>query len=305
MPLATFLAMFFSVLMPTKQWFAPAEPLMVSNDSTQAVQLVMNEFQGGRVETDVPTRVEPGQRVDLRVMFPAVRVGTYVCYAVPPGKTPAEFVGAPIVISLRGDNRPGMSGNVATVKVDPLSVARFTTTAGQMTAALYYDVAPHTVENFVELARGGFYDGLRFHRVVPDFIAQTGDPVGDSSGGPGYTVPAEFNARQHLRGVLSMSRESDPMEAQGAQPRQAFADTAGSQFFICLNYDNTKRLDGRYTVFGRLTAGDETLAKIGGGAVTDVDRPTDPVTITKLEILPVTPADNPYLALFTPVSNAR
>jgi cyclophilin family peptidyl-prolyl cis-trans isomerase len=307
MPLATFLAMFFSILMPSKQWYAPAEPLSVKIDAKEAVQLVLLEFQGGRVETEVPTTVEPGQTIDVRVMFPAMRVGTYILYAVPPGKPTAEFVGTPLVISMRGDGRPGLANKVAVIKVEPLSVAKLTTSAGEMQAILYYDVAPTTVDNFISLARGGFYDGLTFHRVVPDFIVQTGDPVGDNSGGPGYTIEPEFNGRQHLRGTLSMARESDPMEAQGSLPRPEFARTAGSQFFICLSYEKTKRLDGRYTAFGRLVGGEETLTTIGSGTVADAStgRPEQPVKISRIEIVPVTPSDNPYLGFFVRVEEVR
>jgi cyclophilin family peptidyl-prolyl cis-trans isomerase len=155
----------------------------------------------------------------------------------------------------------------------------------------------------VSLARGGFYDGLKFSRVVPGFFARTGDPVGDGSGGPGYQIEAEFNNRPHLRGVLSMAREGDPMESQGAMPRPEFANTAGSQFFVALNYDKTQRLDNRYTAFGKLIGDEsiETLRKIGGGAIADAasNRPAEPVTITRLEIVPVTPETNPYLTLMS------
>lgn len=302
MSIATLIALFFSVLLPAKQWYAPAEPLTVTVDARSGtVQLILTDFQGGQIGTDVPSTVEPGQSIDLRVIFPNLRVGTYVVYAVPPGKTTADFVGTPLLLSLRGDPRPGLGSTLAGTRIDPLSVARFTTTAGVMTAAFYYDFAPNTVANFTSLARGGYYDGLKFHRLVPGFIAQTGDPSGDSSGGPGYQIESEFNGRPHLRGVLSMAREGDPMESQGAQPRPEFANTAGSQFFIALDYAKTRRLDGRYTAFGKLV-GDEsakTLEAIANGDVADATtgRPKEPVTITKLEIVPVTPQTNPYLTL--------
>lgn len=303
MQIATLLTLLFSVLMPAKQWFAPGEPIAISNGSNAAIQLVLTDFQGGQIGTDVPSTVEPGQSVDLKVIFPNLRVGTYVVYAVPPGKTTQEFVGTPLLLSLRGDPRPGMSATLAGTRIEPLSIAKFTTTAGEMQAAFYYDFAPNTVANFVNLARGGFYDGLRFHRVVPDFIVQAGDPNGDNSGGPGYQIEAEFNGRPHLPGVLSMAREGDPMESQGAMPRPEFANTAGSQFFVALDYAKTRRLDNRYTAFGKVIGDNSmaTLKKIGGGAVADATtgRPAEPVTITKLEIIPVTPETNPYLTLMS------
>ena len=110
--------------------------------------------------------------------------------------------------------------------------------------------APKTVDNFVTLAKKGFYNGLTFHRVVPDFVVQGGCPKGDGTGGPGHTVPAEFNARKHVRGTLAMARSQDP-------------DSAGSQFYIC--YGPTPHLDRNYTVFGQVTSGMEHVDRIKQG----------------------------------------
>ncbi|MEE8459428.1 MAG: peptidylprolyl isomerase, partial [Phycisphaerales bacterium] len=133
--------------------------------------------------------------------------------------------------------------------------AVISTSAGDMTVELWNDVAPKHAENFLKLARSGFYDNLTFHRILPDFMIQGGCPDGDGSGGPGWTVDAEFNDREHHPGTLSMARSSDP-------------DSAGSQFFICLTRNKCRHLDGEYTAFGQVTEGMdvvETLAK------TDVD----------------------------------
>ncbi len=307
MQLIPLIAALFSVLMPSKNWYAPSEPLNVKVDAQQTVTLVLSDFQGRRINTDVPTDVEPGKTVDIRAMFPAMRLGTYVLYAVPPGKTTADFVGTPLVIELRGDKRPGAPAGAIVIRVDPLCVAKFDTTAGEMTAAFYYDVAPNTVANFISLANGGFYDGLLFHRVVPDFIVQSGDPLADNSGGPGYEIGAEFNGRLHLRGVLSMARENDPMESQGAMPRPEFANSAGSQFFICLNHDKTERLDRKYTAFAQLISGDETLQKIGSGEIADAStgRPKEPVRINSLRIMPVTSGIDPYPTLLEKASEEK
>jgi peptidyl-prolyl cis-trans isomerase B (cyclophilin B) len=110
--------------------------------------------------------------------------------------------------------------------------------------------APKTVENFVTLARKGFYNGLTFHRVVPDFVVQGGDPKGNGTGGPGYTIPAEFNKHKHVRGSVAMARSQHP-------------DSAGSQFYI--TYGPTPHLDGSYTVFGRVTSGMEHVDRIKVG----------------------------------------
>jgi peptidyl-prolyl cis-trans isomerase B (cyclophilin B) len=110
--------------------------------------------------------------------------------------------------------------------------------------------APKTVENFVTLAKKGFYNNLTFHRVVRDFVVQGGCPKGDGTGGPGYTVPAEFNKQKHVRGTLAMARSQDP-------------NSAGSQFYIC--YGSTPHLDGSYTVFGKVTSGMEHVDRIKQG----------------------------------------
>ena len=102
--------------------------------------------------------------------------------------------------------------------------------------------APKTVENFVTLAKKGFYNGLTFHRVVPGFVVQGGCPKGNGTGGPGYTVPAEFNKNKHVRGSVAMARSQHP-------------DSAGSQFYI--TYGAQPHLDNNYTVFGKVTSGME------------------------------------------------
>ena len=114
----------------------------------------------------------------------------------------------------------------------------------------YPEDAPKTVENFVTLAKKGFYNGLTFHRVVPDFVVQGGDPKGNGTGGPGYTIKAEFNKQKHVRGSLAMARSQHP-------------DSAGSQFYI--TYGPTPHLDGNYTVFGKVTSGMEHVDRIKQG----------------------------------------
>ena len=121
---------------------------------------------------------------------------------------------------------------------------------GEIRMEFFPEDAPTTVENFVTLAKKGFYDGLTFHRVVPDFVVQGGCPKGDGTGGPGHTIKAEFNAQKHVRGSVAMARALHP-------------DSAGSQFYIC--YGPTPHLDGSYTVFGRVVAGMEHVDRVGQG----------------------------------------
>jgi len=143
------------------------------------------------------------------------------------------------------------------------------TSHGTITVELWNDVAPKHAENFLKLARSGFYDGLGFHRILKDFVIQGGCPNGNGAGGPGWNVKAEFNDRKHEEGVLSMARSSDP-------------DSAGSQFFICLGRDHCKHLDGQYTAFGRVTDGIEAVRAIGAIPADSNGRPKTLPTMTSV-----------------------
>ena len=128
---------------------------------------------------------------------------------------------------------------------------------GTITVELYPDVAPITVENFVSLAKKGFYDGLTFHRIIKGFMIQGGDPLGNGTGGSGKTIKGEFsgngvnNPLKHTRGVISMARSSDP-------------NSASSQFFIM--HEDAPHLDGQYAAFGKVTEGMEVVDKIANDA---------------------------------------
>ncbi len=121
--------------------------------------------------------------------------------------------------------------------------AEIQTSKGTMTVEFFENDAPGTVDNFCKLAGDGFYDGLTFHRVIPDFVIQGGCPVGNGTGGPGYRIKCETSGgnQYHDRGVLSMAH--------------AGRDTGGSQFFICHSRNNTSHLDGVHTCFGRVVEG--------------------------------------------------
>ncbi len=132
-------------------------------------------------------------------------------------------------------------------------------------AELYPDVAPNTVANFVSLAGAGFYDGLIFHRVIPGFMIQGGDPTGSGMGGPGYAIKGEFadndfkkNKLKHTRGVLSMARSM-------------MRDSAGSQFFVM--HADAPHLDGSYAAFGKVTEGMEAVDRIAETETAAQDRP--------------------------------
>jgi cyclophilin family peptidyl-prolyl cis-trans isomerase len=145
--------------------------------------------------------------------------------------------------------------------------ATINTSAGKMTAELLPGDAPQTVNNFVFLAREGFYDGVIFHRVIPGFMIQGGDPTGTGRGGPGYHFPDEPVQRAYERGILAMAN--------------AGPDTNGSQFFI-MHADYG--LPPKYTIFGRLTSGEEVLDAIAGAPTGANDRPHQPARIESITI---------------------
>jgi cyclophilin family peptidyl-prolyl cis-trans isomerase len=159
----------------------------------------------------------------------------------------------------------------ANQNIDPNKTytATIETTEGTITAELWPKIAPQTVNAFVFLAREGFYDGVIFHRVIPGFMIQGGDPTGTGTGGPGYKLKQEFNSTPHDRGVLSMARTADP-------------NSAGSQFFIM--HARSPHLDNQYTAFGKATAGLEVIDKIANAPKGAQDRPKNPVAIKKITI---------------------
>ncbi len=287
-------------VVPAKTWFSPHQPLTITNQGSEAVELVLTRFLGEQVDPAGPRpRLDPARAADLRELYPDMGMGTFVLYAVPPDGDQRAFVGTPLVIGVRSEALGGRPPEPMVIKVEPLRYAVMETEKGDMTAGFYYDVAPNTVANFQTLSEGGFFDGLSFHRIVPGFVIQGGDPMNNTEGGPGYAIDAEFNDRPHLAGVLSMAREGDPIERQGAMPRSEAANSAGSQFFIALDYATTRRLDGRYTVFGRLTDGMDVLATIGTVEIANpaTGQPKEPQIIRRVRIEHVTARQNPYASL--------
>ena len=150
-----------------------------------------------------------------------------------------------------------------------VSNAVLNTNQGPIELELYPGEAPKTVENFTKLAADGFYDGLTFHRVIPDFMIQGGCPLGTGTGGPGYEFEDEFNEHKVDRGALAMAN--------------AGPNTNGSQFFI-VTAEATPHLDGKHTVFGRVTSGQDVVDRISPVERDGRDRPLEPVTIDSVEL---------------------
>lgn len=288
----------FSVLMPAKMWYAPGTPIQITVKSETAVNLVMLEASGKPLEKRAAAdNIEAGKQVDVRAIFPEVSTpGAYYLFAVPAGKTINEFVGTPIVFTSRADKRQG-GNELLVTKAEPLRYAVMDTEHGKITCGFYYDVAPNTVATILDLASQGYYDGLTFHRIVPDFVIQGGDPMGNGRGGPGFQLHAEFNDKPHEEGVLSMARTGDPLEAQGLPPRCEAANSAGSQFFVVLS--RKEHLDGKYTAFGKAVSGLEAVRKIAATPLADPrqGKPATAPVIKTITVQPVTPQDNPYKTL--------
>ncbi len=154
-------------------------------------------------------------------------------------------------------------------------IVTFETIAGTITAELYPEIAPNTVNNFISLINKGFYDGLIFHRVIKGFMIQGGDPDGVGTGGPGYSIKGEFaingveNNLKHTAGVLSMARSMMP-------------DSAGSQFFIM--HKDAPHLDGQYAAFGKVTDGMDTVNAIAETETDYSDAPLEPQMIIKVTV---------------------
>ncbi len=150
-----------------------------------------------------------------------------------------------------------------------MTTATIHTNHGAIEVELFDEDAPKTVENFVTLARDGFYDGVTFHRVIPDFMIQGGDPTGTGSGGPGYQFEDEFNDHPVARGALAMAN--------------AGPNTNGSQFFV-VTAAACPWLDGKHTVFGRVTVGMEVVDRISALPRDGRDKPTEPATMGRVEV---------------------
>ena len=155
-------------------------------------------------------------------------------------------------------------------------IVRITMDSGKtIRLELYPEIAPVTVENFLDLVKKGFYNGLTFHRIIPGFMIQGGDPSGNGTGGPGYKIKGEFrsngvkNDLKHERGVISMARAFDP-------------NSAGSQFFIM--HEDAPHLDGEYAAFGKVIEGLDTVDEIASGETGFQDAPVNKVIMEKVEI---------------------
>jgi peptidyl-prolyl cis-trans isomerase B (cyclophilin B) len=191
------------------------------------------------------------------------------------------------VVASAEDTNPPAAKPADVTTNSAAEVALIQTTEGTMVIEFWPDAAPNTVANFKKLAEKGFYDGTCFHRIIKGFMIQGGDPLSkDASkedawgtGGPGYSIKAEFNDHSHQRGVISMARSADP-------------NSAGSQFFICAG--DASFLDHQYTAFGKLIKGDDVLEKIANTPVgpSNSGEPSKPLKRIGLVSVKIVPASS-------------
>ena len=253
-------------IVPTKGWFAPSQPLNVSVKAEGDASLVLTDYNGRVLENKAPTDVTGEATINLRDLYVAVQTpGTYVLYLTKRGGGPEEFVGTPLVISVREDRRRGAPPGPMVVRVEPLRYAVMHTAHGPVTMAFYYDVAPNTVNTILSLAEQGYFDGLTFHRVVPGFVIQAGDPQtrdmskreqwgrGAAAGSGKPVGVAEFSKTHlHTTGAVAMAHAGDAAQAD-------------SQFYVTLG--PKPALNGKYAVFGHVISGADVPAKIEVGDV--------------------------------------
>jgi cyclophilin family peptidyl-prolyl cis-trans isomerase len=203
----------------------------------------------------------PNRSLGLAV---AVAFATGACTAAPGGAPPPVATPAPTTAA-----RPACpTAQPPALPAGETRTVTIATDLGSMTLKIEADLSPIAAGNFVALASCGYYDGVVFHRVVPDFVIQGGDPTGTGTGGPGYTITDEPVTAQYGRGVVAMARTSDP-------------NSVGSQFFIVLDDEARQALASfnTYQIIGHVTAGMETADAITDAAK-DVELPTDPVAMT-------------------------
>ena len=156
-------------------------------------------------------------------------------------------------------------------------IVRLHTDFGNIDIELFRDIAPKHTENFIKLTNDGFYDSLAFHRIIPGFMAQGGDPKGDGPGGPGYTIPAEFSDLKHTPGMVAGARRGDAVNPEKA--------SSGSQFYIM--FKPAPHLDGQYTIFGKVVEGMDVVYKLETVPLADprMGRPQEPIYILKAEVV--------------------
>ncbi len=268
---------------PNQTYFAKDMPVLIT--ITEADGLLWLDPTGRvRDESDIDTG-----EIRLDDVFPSLWATKRLTYLQPTlagEPTGPALVVEPLLSPRRATfdqaaveiNFQGSADTVNGLRLYPESLVKLTTTLGDMTFRMRPDQAPNTVWNFLDLVEGGFYNGTTFHRVVPDFILQGGDPLANSRGGPGRWIDYEESKLPHDFGVLSMGRRFDD------------PDSAGSQFFICLGRERTESLDNLFAAFGEMYDGADIIRALADvERIPNSEKPVDLPRIEKAELLPAPP----------------
>lgn len=287
------LSLAVALLQPGRMYFQQDHPVPVTVDRAAVAQLVPAKkgaplklvmlSGAGRVEASVELG-ENQPQADLAMAFtgqasPGPHTGlwdgnTHYIQLVA-GDIP---IGSPLVVIPLADPVRRGRGKPDALRIVIERQVVMRTDFGKIQLSLDHEVAPNTAMHFEHLVAGGFYTNVIFHRVVPGFVIQSGDPTGRGSGGPGYLIDLEVSGKPHVRGTLSMARRGQP-------------DTAGSQFFICLTREGCKSLDGKYAAFGVVVEGMAVVDKIAAAPIADRrnGRPRDPTGIKSAWLVPAPP----------------
>ena len=284
MQVVSLFAALFSVLVPAKMWYGVKQAVEFKVDSKEDVTLVLTDFSGKPLPATGSADASPGKMVDAKSLFPQISaLGTYVLYAVPKGKAFPISSGHPSS-SKFGATRRRPAASVT--RIEPLQYAVMETANGPLKMIFYYDVAPLTVDNFLKLSEQGYYDGLTFHRIVPGFVIQA-------------VTPGEMEPAGRATASMPSSTPARTKWACCPWPAQD-PNSAGSQFFVCLDYAHTKQLDRKYTAFGKVISGMDAVNKIAATPLADERNgtPKEVQPIKSVTVKPVTPQDNPYADFF-------
>jgi cyclophilin family peptidyl-prolyl cis-trans isomerase len=278
------------LLSPARLYYQPDQPVpikFVTPDAKEAAKHVPAPIAklllldpANKLIAEAP-RGEAKDEVDLAKAFPQIWDGkTYYVQGATENATP---IGAPLVVvplwppsaELRAVIKQERHGVPMGLRIYVEQQAVLHTAEGDITIGFTPDKAPYTVKNFCDLVAGGLYTNVPFHRVIPGFVIQGGDPTGTGMGGPGHAIHLESSDKIHTVGTLSMARSQSP-------------DSAGSQFFICLSREGCKSLDKGYAAFGDVVSGMEAVNKIAATPIADEQsgRPANPPLIKSAELVP-------------------
>ncbi len=276
------LALVMVLLNPVRLYFQPDHPVTLSIEKQPPTKLaLLSPDNALQAEAVVPA---DSTTLDLGALLPKIWDGQthYVQGLDAEGKS----IGAPIAVvplwppdpSLREHLKQERKGKPMGLRVFVEQHAVMHTSEGLLTARFYHADAPNSAKNFCDLVAGGLYTDLPFHRVLPGFVIQGGDPTGTGMGGPGHMIDLERNPKKHTPGVLSMARSGNP-------------DSGGSQFFICLGAP--AHLDNNYAAFGEVITGMDVVKKIGATPLADpqAGKPVKAPMLLKAELVPAAPRE--------------